>query len=295
MMNPLDPEPKDTIEEPKPFEEEIRQIQDKDLATKRPPKRDLSTFLVWIAVFATAVLLLWGYSGFLIDFAKVETENKPFLQVTNRQMSLFLWQFPNLLRQNVASRGEYLTGFELETRVGIKPGYADQRAIAPPEVLFLFHTWDRLIKEEFIERSISKSEFFEFLIQCPEWLPENWKNSSEEYARTISSLDILPQQNLSTLSKVALPMDVRMAFQGWKNFFSEGDFINFYQSTYADLKRFLEKSPHYARNYWINLVKKDYPNYLATFGKDEEKISSKDIPPFVKVALFNMIQAEKNL
>lgn len=294
-MNPLDPEPKDIIEDNKPFEAKIREIQDSELATKKPPKRDRSTFLVWIAVFASAVLLLWGYSGFFIDFAKVDIENKPFLQVTNRQMSLFLWQFPNLLRQNVASRSDYLSGFDLENRVGIKPGYADNRAIAPPEVLFLYHVWDRLVREEFIQRSISKGEFFEFLTQNPEWLPKNWKAAPEEYVRTIDSLDIIPQQDLSTLSKTALPMDVRMAFQGWKNFFSEGDFINFYQVSYADLKKFLEISPHYARNYWINIVKKDYPDYLATMGKDEDKVGAKELPPFLKVALFNMVQAEKKL
>lgn len=302
-MNPLDPEPKDTIEDKKdviadnrPFE---AQIQDKDLATKKPPKRDLSNFLVWMAVFFSAVLLLWGYSGFLIDFTKEVTENKPFLHVTNRDLSVFLWQFPNLLRQNVKSKTDYLTGFELEGRVGIKPGYADQRAIVPPEVLFLYHTWDRLLKEEFIERSISRSEFFEFLTQNPEWLPERWKGAPDEYVTTISSLDIIPQQNLSALSKRALPDIVRMAFQGWKNFFSEGEFIDIYTITYGDLKKFLEKSPHYARNFWINIVKKDYPNYLETYTsgtfKEGDKVPSKEIPPFLKVAIFNMVQSEKNL
>lgn len=295
-MNPLDPEPKDIIEDNKPFEV---LIEDKELATKKPPKKDSSTFLVWTAVFFSLLAILWGYSGFLMDYVKVASENKPFLQVSNRQLSVFLWQFPNLLRQNVKNRTDYLTGFDLENRVGIKPGYADERAIVPPEVLFLYHTWDRLIREEFIHRSISKSEFFEFLTQNPEWMADKWKEAPAEYTEMVNSLDIIPQQDLSSLSQKALPDEVRMAFQGWKNFFSEGDFINFYPVTFSDLKRFLDQSPHYARNYWINIVKKDYPEYLASFTagkfKDEDKVPGKEIPPFLKVAIFNMVQSEKKI
>lgn len=301
-MNPLDPEPKDVIEDRKGQaveEPPVREIPDQDLATKKPPKKNPFLFFVWLAFFLTFALIIWGYSGSMLQFMRKAAEDKPFLQVTNRQMSVFLWQFPNLLRQNVKSRGDYLTGFDLENRVGIKAGYADQRVVAPPEVLFLYHTWDRLVREEYTQRIIPKQDFFEFLVQSPEWLPEKWNDAPAEYAAMVKSLDISPQQDLSQLSKQALPVEVRLAYQGWKNFFEEGDLINIFAITYADLKKFLGGHPHYARNYWINIVKKDYPDYLKSFTlgsyKDADKVPPAEIPPFVKVAIFNMIQADKKL
>lgn len=300
-MNPLDPEPKDIIEDRKSAvnDEPVSEIADSDLATKKPPKKSPFLFFVWVAFFLTFVLIVWGYSGSMLQFVKKASEDKPFLQVTNRQLSVFLWQFPNLLRQNVKSRTDYLPGFDLENRVGVKAGYADQRAIAPPEVLFLYHTWDRLIKEEYTQRIIAKQDFFEFLVQSPEWLPEKWKDAPPEYGAMVKALDISPQQDLSQLSKQALPVEVRLAFQGWKNFFEEGDLINIFTITYKDLKKFIASHPHYARNYWINIVKKDYPDYLKslTLGtfKEEDKVPPTEIPAFLKVAVFNMIQAEKKL
>jgi len=293
-MNPLDPEPKDIFEDRRA--NVPQEIPDEELATKKPPPpKNKFIFFVWLAVFATVAALFWGYSGFLIDFAKVTTENKPFLQVSNREMSVFLWQFPNLLRQNVGSRTDYLPGFELENRVGVRHGYEDTRVSAPPEVLFLYHTWDRLIRGEFIERSIPKSEFYEFLTQNPEWLPENWKAAPADYAGMVRSLDSVPSQDLRT----ALPLDVRMAFQGWRNFVSEGEFINAHVITFGELKEFLGKSPHYARNYWINILRKDYPDYLKTYTsgtfKDSDSVPSKELAPFLKVALFNMLQADKGI
>ena len=55
------------------------------------------------------------------------------------------------------------------------------------------------------------------------------------------------------MSKDELPIIVRQAYQGWKNYFEEGPDINVLDPTYAEVNEFLKDHPHYMRNYWRNI------------------------------------------
>jgi hypothetical protein len=309
-MPDFGPEPKDTIEplvrpevyrkyvDPENLPPEKRPpLKDKDLISEKGYKKKPQLLWIWLGVFFAAMLVLWGSYSFFGNYIDQFFKTSPFLQVSNRQMSLFLWQFPNYMRQNVAGKTNYLTGFSYEPRVGITEGYAENWVVAPPELLFLYHTWDRLLKKEFTPRPIPRSQFSEFLLSAPEWQPKNWPSAPEEYARFINEGRYLKMEDLSEAPISALPLDVRIAFQGWKNFYLEGNAINAFNITYKDLERFISKHKNYARNYWRNLFNEDYPDYLLQFSRggynQEETVPSAQLPSFIRVAIYNAQQAEK--
>lgn len=66
------------------------------------------------------------------------------------------------MRVNSKTKSGYLPGFQYIDKLSIEPNMADLYAVAPPELLFLYHTWNRLLSPEFITRPIQLSEFKEF-------------------------------------------------------------------------------------------------------------------------------------
>ncbi|MCE5317775.1 MAG: hypothetical protein LLG04_10540, partial [Parachlamydia sp.] len=49
-------------------------------------------FWLWLVLLAIIASLFWGGSSWLSQQINREVAASPFLQVTNRQFSLFLWQ-----------------------------------------------------------------------------------------------------------------------------------------------------------------------------------------------------------
>lgn len=293
---------KDVLEERKSSPEQ--QLSEKDFIYDAPGTSFAFPFWVWLFLFTLLVSLFWGGRGWYEGVFKREVESRPFLEVTNRDLSLLLWQFPGYLRSNVKNKTGYLTGFQYGDKETLNVQEADAFAVAPPTLLFLYHTWKRLIGNQFAARPIPKEEFVEFLDAVSEWQPKNWKAAPAEYVQFVDLLASYSEQDLQAASTAQLPNVIRQAFQGWKNYFKEGTAINLLQPTYAELDNFIKHHPIYARNYWRNIQETDSievagPVYLSsyTLGKynPEDIVPKEQLPPFLKVAIFNAIQAEKGL
>ena len=242
---------------------------------------------VWIALSIAGFICIWfgaNWFSFQIDN---KINQSPFLQVTNRQMSLFLWQNPEKMRAHVKSRTGYLPDFQPAPKLTPKPNHADDYVAAPSEVLFLYHTWDRLISGYVFPKPIPRHEFLEFLMFDEEWLPDYWKEAPAEYQNLITHLENEKLDDLQVLSESALPMVVRQAFWGWKNYIKEGPEINSTKPSVRKMLHFLSIYPHYDRSYWCNL----FPNYLASFSQGkihgDDVIPDEDLVPFLRVAYYN--------
>lgn len=271
-----------------------KDLQEKDFIQDSLRKNPLPAW-IWLVVITCLAAILWGISSWYSKFMVTETNTNPFLQVTNRQFSLFLWQFPEYMKANYSSKSSYLPGFQSEGRVNVIPSEAEKYVSAPPEILFLYHTWKRLIQNEFSSRSIPVNVFKEFLDYAEEWQPQNWPAAPQSYANLIKNL---PKSNadLNTLPEAELPLEVRQAFQGWRNYFKEGDAINSIHLTFDETEQFLNNYPHYARNYWRNIVEKNYPEYLKSTldsAPKDKTLADNEVAPFLRVAFYNFMQLEK--
>lgn len=254
-------------------------------------------FWMWLALLTIFVSLLWGGASSYYNKLSTFIQKSPFLQVTNRELSLFLWQNPEFMRVNAKEKNGYLLGFQYQNKVGVEPANADQHAVAPPEVLFRYHTWKRLLGDVYFSRTIPIEEFKEFLTQAAEWQPSFWKKAPPEYVKLVNGMPTLKIRNLELLPTEILPQTVRLAFQGWKNYFKEGTAINQVKPTFAEMKRFIDKYPNYARNYWRNIVHSTHPDYLRAFTFDKHDssaiISGEELSPFLKVAIYNFLISQK--
>lgn len=134
------------------------ELQEKDFIQESYGKDPMS-FWIWVGVFAAVVLCSWGIGSWYYQTMSAQLSHSPFLQVTNREMSLFLWQFSDKMLQHVKDKTGYLKGFEYQNRIGIQSNLAEKYAVAPPELLFMYHTWSRLLKGEFTPRPIPRMEF----------------------------------------------------------------------------------------------------------------------------------------
>jgi hypothetical protein len=234
-----------------------KDVLDKNLSEKdfiqesRHPRP--SAFWVWIVLFTGLISIMWGIMNWYETLKGQEIIFKPFLEVTNRDFSVFLWQFPSYMRAHVKNKSGYLPDFQYADRYALDPKAADRFVAAPPDLLFLYHTWSRLLRQEYIPRKISKEEFIEFLNQSEEWDPVYWKNAPDGYKDLVDSIASVDQDDLQELSEERLPLIVRQAFQGWKNYFKEGEQINQLQTTYYQLEQFLKQYPSYGRNFWRNI------------------------------------------
>jgi hypothetical protein len=293
-MNPQDPRNDDRELNPsgKPPLSEKDFIQNGWSITSIP-------FWLSISLAAIVIALILGSRGWYEGFMQKEKMHDPFLEVTNRDFSVFLWQFPSFMRVNVSKKTGYLPGF-LSTGENFNTATAEEFVSAPPDLIFLYHTWNRLLSPEFIARSIKPSEFDDFLQHLPEWQPLNWKNAPQEYVKLIDSKNYSKMDDLQTLPESVLPLIVRQAFQGWKNYFFEGPKINEVHPTFVQVETFLKLHPNYARNFWRNIEtvhdqEVAGSNYLyalmnGTFIPDAE-VPKEQLAPFLKLGLFNAEQA----
>lgn len=272
------------------------ELQEKNFIHEGYSKNPFPLWL-WFFLLTSFIALLWGLGNWYTDKVNLLFRESPFLQVKNRDLSLFLWQNPEYMRINAKEKGNYLPAFNYIDKVTVDIAYADQYAAAPPDLLFRYHTWDRLIREEFTERPISSAEFAEFLNYAEEWRPEYWPDAPAEYVKMVEKLPKASPSDLSRLSRKELPLDVRIAFQGWLNYFKDGEAINTMKVTQGQMGQFLASHPHYARNYWRNIVEETTPNYLRASLKGaltgDVQLSSDQFSSFLRVAVFNFLAAEK--
>lgn len=248
-------------------------------------------FWLWLFLVAALTIVFWGGASWYNQKLGRVFRDSPFLQVTNRELSLFLWENPEFMRINAKQKTGYLPAFKYVDKVTIELAQADEYANAPPELLFRYHTWERLLSKEFTPRPIPKEDFQDFLSYAEEWQPTYWPGAPREYTEMVEELPNSSVQDLSTLSQQALPMPVRMAFQGWQNFFKDGEAINTFKPTYSQLRDFLTTHPHYARNFWRNIVQENTPNYLKSLNtaKDEGVVPNEELTSFLRVALYNYL------
>ncbi len=273
------------------------QLPDKDFIQNNVPKNNLP-FWLWGILFTLFVSLMWGGGSWYSKKMGQELQEHPFLQVTNRQMSIFLWQFPEHMRVNVTTgRTGYLPAFQYVDKLSLEPQMADLYVVAPPELLFLYHTWHRLLSPEFIPLPIQLSDFKEFLLYAEEWQPKYWPEAPADYVKFANALLENKDINSGTLKDLAPPKIVVQAFQGWKNFFKDGEAINQVTSTYKQMTSFLEICPNYARNFWRNIMADKYPHYLKTLTLEKfnpsDTLSNDQLAPFLKVAFYNYQQKKK--
>ena len=227
--------------------------------------------IILFVAICSAALTEW-YSRVLTK----EIQTSPFLQVTNRDFSLFLWQNPEFMRIHLSDKASYLPAFNYVETLSMNAEMADHHVVAPPEILFKYHTWHRLLSDEVPTQTVLKMDFPKFLEFAQEWSPTYWKEAPLEYVALI--------QNLSenTNSTLSLPLEVSQAYTGWKNFFFEGNAINSFQPTYELYAKLIVKYPHYARNYWQNLI----PEYMQS-PEEGIIIPRQDLPSFLKSTLYN--------
>jgi len=273
-----------------------KKLSEKDFINESYSK-DRFPIWLWISLVAIVACLLWGYSSWIQGFLVKEAGSKPFLDVTNREMSIFLWNAPTYMRSHVKSKTGYLTGFKYQDKDTLELATTEDIVVAPPELLFLYHTWHRLVGSDTIARPIPLVEFREFLNYAEEWQPSHWKQAPPKYAEFVESLSTTTLKDLQMVPEASLPQIVRQAFLGWKNYFKEGPAINTFKPTYAQVQAFLEGHPFYARNYWRNIQDLAGPHYLETLtlGKfnPTDIVPEDQVPPFLKVALFNAKQSSQ--
>lgn len=267
----------------------------KDLIEPRAGKGIVPAWVWFFLLLLIAGMLMqffmWYWNG-----TQTAVPQTPFYQVTNRQMSLFLWQNPDFLKRGSNVKGRYLPAFGSEDQVALDHAAADDLVIAPPPVLFRYHAWDRQVRKEFTNTPIPVDEFLKFLAYAKEWLPDNWPDAPEKYVQLIPELPKRQVLDLSKLPYTALPAEVRIAFQGWQNSFAQADQISSVKMTYQQYISFLLKHPYYARNFWRNIV----PDYVVSLSQgkvdQQSEIPADEIPPFLRLAYFNnLLQGQQNL
>lgn len=243
---------------------------------------------IYLALVAIVAALFWGGGNWWMERQQRMHETRPFLQVTNRDFSLFLWDFPEYMRSSVSGKAGYLPGFQYERSIAIEAGKAEEYVQAPPKVLFLYHTWKRLLGETFPKRAIKSGEFRQFLSYLPEWQPENWPGGPASYGELVASLSSDKERELPLN---AIPSNVQRAFMGWKNFVLEGDAINQVKPTYEEMAAFLKLYPGYSRWLWRNIVGKSKPEYLISMNSEKtdrkKEIPENELTSFLKVGFYN--------
>lgn len=252
-------------------------------------------FKFWAILVAFAIILIYGASYKANNLVSEQQLSSPFLRVTNRQFSLFLWQHPQFMRVHAKNKIGYLPGFQYLHKVNMELEFSEEYVVVPPGTLYLYHTWNRLNSSYLPSRPILYHEFKEFLNALSEWQPKNWILAPKEYVDLSNGLNELKNQNMETLSLNQLPFEIRQAFFGWKNYFKEGDAINAFNPDYLQMEEFLKIHPNYARNYWQNILLESHPNYLKSFTEgnyDKHATIPKDeIAPFLRVAIYNHTKA----
>lgn len=273
------------------------ELQEKDFIRD---ERNLNPWPMWLwmVLIAIAALLILGAASWLINTRNQLYNNNPFLQVTNREFSLFLWQNPEYMRVNVSAKMAYLSGFQYVEKINIEPGKAEDFVEAPLEVIFAYHVWDRLLRHEIPLRRIPKEEFLDFLQYAEEWDPNNWRLAPAAYKALVEGLPYSESENLEELPLSTLPLEVRLAFEGWKNFFREGAAINGVKPSYGQMEAFLQLYPKFARPYWRNLYLENKPDYLKNLSTGQfergEIVPEAELSALLKVNFFNYLEMKED-
>lgn len=231
--------------------------------------RPLWIFVALVLLTGGAYALMQNWQG---SYVEEYREQSALLRVTNRDFASFLWQNPEWMRNNVRKRTGYLPGFDSSDRIGIKQGMAEELVVAPPEILYRYHVWKRLLGGIYFERPITRADFSAFVEDQPEWLPQAWPDAPASYAELVQEGD----GSMNIAGK--LPLAARIAFQGWRNFFQEGESINRVQPAAEELDLFLSDYPVYRRSLWKNIFAEEGIHYLAT---------PSDLAPFLRTAIYN--------
>lgn len=234
--------------------------------------KDPAPFWVWSFIVLLASVLIWLLTLWYGHVMDNQAEQNPFLQVTNREFSLFLWQNPEYMRVHVKNKAGYLPAFKYIEKIGLDPEKAEEMVQAPPEVLFLYHTWHRLLGNVVFERPIYWDQFIVFLNDAEEWKPQYWPDAPAGYVTLVNGGN--HSGNMQGLPLHVFPREVRQAFVGWLNYFKEGELINAMRPNDEELADFLEKHPQYKRSLWSQIV----DGYLQ---------SSDELAPFLRAAIFN--------
>jgi hypothetical protein len=241
----------------------------------------------WSIIVAMAIVLIEGVNFKTAHIQSEQLRSSPFLRVTNREFSLFLWQYPHFMRVHAKNKIGYLPGFQYLHKVNMELAFSEEHVVTPPTILFLYHTWNRLLYSYYPSRPITQIEFNEFLSVLPEWQPDNWMDSPEEYKTLVESLKSMENQSLERLSLNELPVQVRHAFYGWKNFFKEGDLINAFNPTFLEMDNFLKQYPNYRKNFWQNIESEYLKSLSDKSYVSEGVIPQNEIPAFLRVAIYN--------
>lgn len=250
---------------------------------------------LFLLVFLSFVICLWLVGVWEKHIVAETRKKQPFMQVTNRQFSLFLYQNPDFMRAHRVHRFGYLPDFSSEEDVKVISGLADAHVSVPPDVLFRYHVWNRLLGKSLALRPIIASEFWEFLQQNSEWLPENWPGNTADYSVLVAGLLKHGEADLSALSLEELPFEVKLAFQGWKNYFKEWEEIKEVRPRRVELAQFVQKHPHYGRSYWRNIL----PDYLRDMvfrensPSDKSLVGEEQLTDFLRIALYNFAKADE--
>ena len=252
--------------------------------------KNRNPFPFWLGILVAIALiaLLWTGIASIKREMTVQIGHHPFLQVTNRQFSLFLWENSEHMRIYAKRKSGYLPDFEIVGDIAhLNPEAADSYVMAPPEILFLYHAWNRLVAKTYFPRPIPMFEFREFLNYAQEWTPKYWPDAPEGYVNLVKRLKKQKLDDLGTLPETILPLAVKKAFQGWKNYFREGDLIKQLRPTYGEMETFLQSYPQYARNHWRNSFT-DYLRGLLQEDFDSDRaILQHELTPFLGVAFYN--------
>lgn len=260
--------------------------------------KDPSYFWIWMAIAAAILTLAWGLQSWYVK-NESKNEESPFAAVTQRQFSLFTAQFPEF---GSSSNKTALFSSSLYGKDKINPSKLEERIEASAELLFLYHTWNRLIAAQQPIRAISSSQFLEFLQSQPQWQPSLWKEAPQNYVLLVNSLMGKKEVANSFLKREELPLMAVLAFQNWLNFGVEQQEIKEMHISDAQEALFLKAYPQYSRSYWQNILKKRFPKYLLNIEKKAaasaapaglETPSQEKLPIFFQTALFNFLANEK--
>jgi cellobiose-specific phosphotransferase system component IIB len=272
----------------------LRELEEK-IFVQEGYRKNPGLFWFWSVLVLLAIFIIARVNLITTTIQQEQLQTSPFLQVTNRDFSLFLWQYPHFMRVHAKNKIGYLTGFQYLHKVNLELEYSEDYVVVPPQVLFSYHTWKRLLSSYIISRPISQIEFKEFLNLVPEWQPFNWVQSPENYKNLVEAIETSNFGNLDQLSYEVLPSAIRQAFYGWKNFYKEGDLINVFNPTQNEMEIFLKKFPNYNRNFWQNIEVDYLKSFTSTNYKSKEAIPQTQIPAFLKVAIYNYVQARNGL
>lgn len=242
--------------------------------------KDPNFLWIWLAVAAAAVTLLWGLSAWWgkSSSSSAAEKNGPQREVvTNRQFALFLGQFPEFTPKGNPQRI-------------LEASHAQESVSASDEQLFYYHTWQRQIGQDEPLRPIPATLLRQFLLAFPQWKQVNDSSSYTQYLK-----QLLENQDSTTaiVDKAIIPFELQLAVQNWRNKTQEAEQIASAQYTHEQVAKFLQRYPHFARNYWQNVLKAQYPHYLLSFSPEAPKapnsnvVAEEELAPFLRQALYN--------